>query len=68
LFRAARVPEAPAGAAEAELELGRLMISLNRLPEATEPLEHLIITYPESALVPEARRLLNVARGLVPRT
>jgi len=68
LFRAARVPEAPASAAEAELELGRLMISLNRLPEATEPLEHLIITYPESALVPEARRLLNVARGRVPRT
>jgi len=68
LFRAARVPDAPASAAEAELELGRLMIRLNRLPEATEPLEHLIITYPESALVPEARRLLNVARGLVPRT
>jgi tetratricopeptide (TPR) repeat protein len=68
LFRAARVPEAPASAAEAELELGRLMIALNRLPEATEPLEHLILTYPESALVPEARRLLNVARGLVPRT
>ncbi len=68
LFRAARVPEAPASAAEAELELGRLMIALNRLPEADEPLEHLILTYPESALVPEARRLLNVARGLVPRT
>jgi tetratricopeptide (TPR) repeat protein len=68
LFRAARSPEAPASAAEAELELGRLLVSLNRLAEATEPLEHLILSYPESALVPQARQLLNVARGVVPRT
>jgi hypothetical protein len=31
-------------------------------------LEHLILTYPESALVPQARRTLDQARGAVPRT
>jgi hypothetical protein len=31
-------------------------------------LEHLILTYPESALVPQARRLLDQTRGAVPRT
>ena len=29
---------------------------------------HSILTYPESALVPQARRTLDQARGAVPRT
>ena len=35
---------------------------------AISPLEHLILTYPESALVPQARRALDQARGAVPQT
>jgi hypothetical protein len=31
-------------------------------------LEHLILTYSTSALVPQARRALDEARGAVPRT
>ncbi len=55
-------------AAAAELELGSLYLSLEREPEAAQVLEHLILNYPESALVPQARRLLDVARGAVPKT
>jgi len=33
-----------------------------------EILEHLILTYPRSALVPQARRKLDEARGAVPKT
>jgi hypothetical protein len=36
--------------------------------DAVALLEHLILTYPESALVPQARRLLDQARGGVPQT
>ena len=57
----------PATAPAAELELARLLISLGRADEAVETLEHLILTYGESALVPQARRLLDQARGGVPR-
>ena len=35
--------------------------------DAVTQLEHLILTYPESALVPQARRALDLARGAVPR-
>jgi hypothetical protein len=31
-------------------------------------LEHLILTYPQSALVPQARRKLDEARGAIPKT
>jgi len=31
-------------------------------------LEHLILTYPGSALIPQARRRLDEARGAVPET
>ena len=31
-----------------------------------ELLEHLLVTYPTSAVVPQARRLLDQARGAVP--
>ncbi|MGH7703232.1 MAG: tetratricopeptide repeat protein [Gemmatimonadales bacterium] len=58
----------PATAAAADLELATLYLAANRRPEATEVLEHLILTYPDSALVPQARRLLDQARGAVPET
>ncbi|HXE58552.1 MAG TPA: hypothetical protein VNK43_11180 [Gemmatimonadales bacterium] len=68
LLRSAAIERAPATAAAAELELGRLLISLDRREEAVEVLEHLVLEHPQSALVPQARRLLDVARGAVPRT
>jgi len=68
LFRAATAKEAPATAPAAELALAELFISSRRPAEAVELLEHLILTYPESALVPQARRRLDEARGAVPKT
>ncbi|MDX2194269.1 MAG: hypothetical protein NW201_13015 [Gemmatimonadales bacterium] len=65
-LRAAAAGNAPTTAPAAELELGRLLIALGRGPEAVPVLEHLIVTYAGSALVPQARRLLDEARGAVP--
>lgn len=67
-FRAADVAAAPAVAPAAELELARLLVATGRQKDAVATLEHLILTYPESALVPEARRLRDQARGATPRT
>jgi tetratricopeptide (TPR) repeat protein len=68
LLRAAAVKEAPSTAPAAELALAELFLSARRGGEAVEILEHLILTYPESALVPQARRKLDEAHGAVPRT
>jgi predicted Zn-dependent protease len=68
LLRAAAVKEAPSTAPAAELALAELLIAARRGGEAVEILEHLILTYPESALAPQARRKLDEARGAVPRT
>ena len=68
LFRAAAVREAPATAPAAELALAELFLGSQRPQEAIDLLEHLILTYPESALVPQARRKLDQARGAVPKT
>jgi tetratricopeptide (TPR) repeat protein len=68
LFRAAAAPEAPATAPAAELALAELLVGTGRAGEAVSLLEHLILTYPQSALVPQARRKLDEARGAVPRT
>jgi hypothetical protein len=68
LFRAAANPEAPATAPAAELALAELLMATGRAGEAVSMLEHLILTYPQSALVPQARRKLDEARGAVPRT
>jgi hypothetical protein len=68
LFREAASREAPATAPAAELALAELLIASRRGADAVALLEHLILTYPESALVPQARRALDVARGAVPRT
>jgi TolA-binding protein len=68
LYREAASQEAPATAPAAELALAELMLKRQRTEEAVAQLEHLILTYPESALVPQARRTLDQARGAVPRT
>jgi hypothetical protein len=68
LFRAAGVPEAPSTAPAAELALAELLMTSGRPTQAVEVLEHLILTYPQSALVPQARRRLDEARGAVPQT
>jgi hypothetical protein len=68
LLRAAAVKEAPATAPAAGLALSELLLRTQRQAEAVQVLEHLILTYPRSALVPQARRKLDAARGTVPRT
>jgi predicted Zn-dependent protease len=68
LLRAAMTPAAPGTAPAAELALAELMLSSKRPGEAVQLLEHLILTYSESALVPQARRRLDEARGAVPKT
>ncbi len=59
----AEFDEAPE-AAEAELEWSRALRSAGDASAAREHLEHLILTWPQSALVPQARREL----GLLPVT
>lgn len=57
-----------AAAPAAELEWARLLVRQDRTAEAVAHLEHLILTYPESAFVPEARRELERAKGAIPRS
>jgi tetratricopeptide (TPR) repeat protein len=52
----------------AELEWARLLVRQGRPAEAVQHLEHLILTYPGSAVVPEARREMERARGAVPKS
>lgn len=68
LLRAAADSTAPATAPAAELELARLLLSLGRNREAVDQLEHLILAYPGSAVVPQARRVLDAARGGIPES
>jgi predicted Zn-dependent protease len=68
LLRAAAVGDAPVAAPAAALALAELLVSTHRPGEAVDVLEHLILTYPQSALVPQARRRLDEARGAVPKT
>jgi tetratricopeptide (TPR) repeat protein len=60
----------PAGAAAPAAELGwaRLLLRQGKTQEAIARLEHLILTYPGSAVVPEARRELERTRGAIPRS
>ena len=57
-------PEAP----EANLEWARALRRTGQHAAAIARLEHLILTYPQSALVPQARRELELARAAVPPT
>jgi tetratricopeptide (TPR) repeat protein len=62
-----RYADAPE-AAEADLEWGRALKRDRDVGGATARWEHLILTYPESALVPQARRELESARQSAPTT
>jgi len=62
---AEQYPSAPE-AAEAELEWARVLRRRGSNAAAVERLEHMILTYPRSALVPQARRELDLARQSVP--
>ncbi len=68
LFRAADVAGEKATAPAAELGLAGLLLDVGRAQEAAEVLERMILGFPDSALIPQARRLLDEARGAVPRT
>lgn len=60
-----RYPEAPE-AAEADLEWARTLRRHGDAAGAITRLEHLILTWPRSALVPQARREMELAKGTVP--
>ena len=64
LERHAESPEAP----EADLEWARALRRRGDDAAAIARLEHLILTYPRSALVPQARRELEIARDGIPGT
>jgi tetratricopeptide (TPR) repeat protein len=66
LLQAAAEGAVPATAPSAELELGRRLLATGRRDEAARQFEHLILTFPQSALVPQARRALDESRGAVP--
>jgi tetratricopeptide (TPR) repeat protein len=68
LLRAAIHPGAPGASAAALLELGRLFAEAGRPEAAVTELERLVLEYPASALVPQARRLLDALRNAVPST
>ena len=53
-------------AAEAELEWARVLRRRGDVSGATAHLEHLILSAPQSALLPQARRELELLRGTVP--
>jgi tetratricopeptide (TPR) repeat protein len=64
LEKYAAKPEAP----EAELEWARALRRADDSGAAIAHLEHLILTYSGSALLPQARRELDLARASVPPT
>jgi tetratricopeptide (TPR) repeat protein len=55
-------PEAP----QSELEWARWLRAKGETASAVTHLEHLILTYPTSALVPQARRELELAKSAIP--
>ena len=55
-----------AEAPEAELAWGRALMRRKDPKGAIDRLEHLILTYPTSALVPQARRELDLAKKIIP--
>ena len=57
-----------AAPAAAELEWARLLVRRGENAAAIPHLEHLILTYPNSAFVPEARRVLERAKGAIPKS
>ena len=57
-----------AAAPAAELEWARLLVRQGQTSDAIQHLEHLILSYPGSAVVPEARRELERAKGAIPKS
>ena len=57
-------PAAPA----AQLRLAQVYSATGRGAEAAQRLERLILEHPESAVVPQARRLLDQVRGAIPQS
>lgn len=53
-------------AAEADLDWAKVLRRRGNGSAAIARLEHLILTYPQSALVPQARRELEIAKGTIP--
>ncbi|MHB1329508.1 MAG: tetratricopeptide repeat protein [Gemmatimonadales bacterium] len=58
--------EIPASAAAAGLDLARIQIAQDRKPEAIATLETVLLSYPTSAVAPQARRMLDQAKGAIP--
>ena len=58
-------PQSPE-AAESDLEWAKVLRRHGNAQAAILRLEHLILTYPQSALVPQARRELEIAKGTIP--
>ena len=68
LFEQVVRSDSGAAAPAAELEWARLLLREAKPQEAVNHLEHLILTYPTSAVVPDARRELERAKGAIPRS
>ena len=66
LLRLADVKELPATAAAARLEVAQIRIAERRESDARGILEQLILDFPTSALVPEARHLRDTLRRAIP--
>jgi tetratricopeptide (TPR) repeat protein len=66
IFRKAADLKVPAAAAAAELELARVWVQQADKARVIALLEHLLVTYPSSAVAPQARRLLDQAKGAIP--
>lgn len=66
LFRLVIDLKVPASAAQATVELARIFVASDRKPQAVELLEQLLVSYPTSAVAPQARRLLDQAKGAIP--
>jgi tetratricopeptide (TPR) repeat protein len=63
-----RTDGSAAAAPAAELEWARLLEVRLQPADAIQHLEHLILSYPRSAVVPEARRELDRAKGAIPKS
>lgn len=68
LTRAIAADSSGASAPAASFALGAYYLRAGRLDDARQTLERVILEYPESAVVPEARRLLDQARGAIPQS
>ena len=66
VFRAVMSSPAPASAAAAAFALAELQLRDGKRPDAIATLEQMLLAHPTSAVIPQARRLLDVARGAVP--